>query len=98
MHGPFASPPSPQVLLDGNFIHMALKVKMDIKDRVKKLLLGENFACYVPRCVPRVGIGGGGGAEEDSEIWLVCVLGTHPRTTTHAPDPRTRVPGRSWTS
>lgn len=38
-----------QVLLDGNFIHMALKVKMDILDRLKKLLLGEDFKCFVPR-------------------------------------------------
>lgn len=41
--------PPPQVLLDGNFIHMALKVKMDILDRLKKLLLGEDFKCFVPR-------------------------------------------------
>lgn len=38
-------------MLDGNFIHMALKVKMDIKDRLKKVLLGEPFACFVPRAV-----------------------------------------------
>jgi hypothetical protein len=37
------------VLLDGSFIHMALKVKMDILDRIKKLLLGEAFKCFVPR-------------------------------------------------
>ncbi len=45
---PPKSPP-PQVLLDGSFIHMALQVKMDILDRVKKLLLGEAFKCFVPR-------------------------------------------------
>lgn len=28
---------------------MALKVKMDILDRLKKLLLGEDFKCFVPR-------------------------------------------------
>lgn len=43
------NPPPPQVLLDGSFIHMALQVKMDILDRVKKLLLGEAFKCFVPR-------------------------------------------------
>lgn len=38
-----------QVVLDGNFIHMALRVKMDIKDRLKKLLLGSEPVLFVPR-------------------------------------------------
>lgn len=41
--------PPPQVVLDGNFIHMALRVKMDIKDRLKKLLLGSEPVLFVPR-------------------------------------------------
>jgi U3 small nucleolar RNA-associated protein 23 len=43
--------PTLQILIDGNFIYMALKVKMDIKDRLKKMLLGESFVCYVPQAV-----------------------------------------------
>jgi rRNA-processing protein FCF1 len=37
------------VILDGNFIHMSLKVKMDIQERIKKLLLGGPVVLYVPR-------------------------------------------------
>ncbi|EKU20138.1 rrna-processing utp23-like protein, partial [Nannochloropsis gaditana CCMP526] len=39
------------ILVDGNFIHMALKVKIDIRDRLKKMLLVENLACYAPQAV-----------------------------------------------
>jgi hypothetical protein len=41
--------PGPQVLLDGNFIFLALKTKIDIADRLRKLFLGEEIALFVPR-------------------------------------------------
>ncbi|GAB5034886.1 rrna-processing protein utp23 homolog [Nannochloropsis oceanica] len=43
--------PPYMILIDGNFIYMALKVKIDIKDRLKKMLLGESFVCCIPKAV-----------------------------------------------
>ena len=41
--------PPYHVLLDGNFIFSALKNKIDIGDRLTKLLQGEDYTLYVLR-------------------------------------------------
>jgi len=43
--------PPYKVLLDGNFIFACLKVKMDVKDRLVKLLQEERCSLFVPRAV-----------------------------------------------
>ena len=50
MVNPFLNPwhfPLSQVLLDGNFIVAALRVKLDIKERLRRLLQGEEVVCCV---------------------------------------------------
>ena len=43
--------PPYNVVLDGNFVYAALKVKLDIKERVEKLLQGETVRLYVLKSV-----------------------------------------------
>ena len=40
-----------QIILDGNFIFAALKVKLDIQERLDKLLQGETIKIYVLKSV-----------------------------------------------
>ena len=40
-----------QIILDGNFIFAALKVKLDIQERLEKLLQGETIKLYVLKSV-----------------------------------------------
>lgn len=39
------------IILDGNFIFAALKFKVDIKDRLQKLLQGEDIRLHIMRSV-----------------------------------------------
>lgn len=40
-----------QIILDGNFIFAALKVKLDIQERLEKLLQGECVKIYILQSV-----------------------------------------------
>ena len=40
-----------QIILDGNFIFAALKVKLDIQERLEKLLQGETVRIHVLKSV-----------------------------------------------
>ena len=40
-----------EIILDGNFMFTAIKLKVDIKDRLQKLLQGEEVRLYVLRSV-----------------------------------------------
>jgi U3 small nucleolar RNA-associated protein 23 len=43
--------PPYDIILDGNFIHAALKVKLDIRERLEKLLQGEKIRICVTKSV-----------------------------------------------